>query len=127
MTSYTNRPRFLPFLNSFHQHSSLYRQLDFSNVVGNIKIPKQYIAFLTIEEISRGQIKLSKEDQIKGIKDAAIHSINSTEQIEAINTLSQYGNKAISSITEVIESSEDEKVKILGYKAIQKIKTHNLG
>jgi hypothetical protein len=41
--------------------------------------------------------------------------------------LSRYGNKAISSITEVIESSEDEKVKILGYKAIQKIKTHNLG
>ena len=49
------------------------------------------------------------------------------EQIEAINALAQYGNKAISSITEVIESSEHEKVKILGYKAIQKIKTHPLG
>ena len=56
-----------------------------------------------------------------------IREVQVIEQIEAINALAQYGNKAISSITKVIESSEHEKVKILGYKAIQKIKTHPLG
>jgi hypothetical protein len=70
---------------------------------------------------------LSEGDQLNRIKETAIHSVNSIEQIEAINALAQYGNKAISSITEVIESSEHEKVKILGYKSIQKIKTHPLG
>jgi len=70
---------------------------------------------------------LSEGDQLNRIKETAVHSVNSIEQIEAINALAQYGNKAISSITEVIESSEHDKVKILGYKAIQKIKTHPLG
>jgi len=69
---------------------------------------------------------MSEGDQIKKIKESAIHYVSSTDQIEAINALAQYGNKAISSITEVMESSNDDKVKILGYKAIQKIKTHAL-
>lgn len=67
---------------------------------------------------------MSEHDEIKRIKETAIHSLNSTEQIEAINALAQYGNRAILPITEIIESSVDDKVKTLGYKAIHKIKTH---
>jgi hypothetical protein len=52
--------------------------------------------------------------------------VDSTEQIKAINALAHHGNKAIQSITEVMESSGDDAVKLFGYKSIHKIKAHTL-
>ena len=65
---------------------------------------------------------MSEGDQLNRIKETAIHSVNSIEQIEAINALAQYGNKAISSITEVIESSEHEQVSYLDIKLFKRLK-----
>jgi hypothetical protein len=64
------------------------------------------------------------QDQINKIKEVAIHSIDSTEQRKAIDTLVPFGNKAISAITDIIDSNIDDQVKTYGYEAIQKIKTH---
>lgn len=70
--------------------------------------------------------RLSEYEEINGIMECAINSVDSTEQIKAINALAHHGNKAIRPITEVMESSVDDSVKLFGYKSIHKIRTHSL-
>ena len=70
--------------------------------------------------------KLSEYDEINRIKEGVTNSEDSIEQIKAIYALAHYGNKAIRPITEVMESSVDDAVKLFGYKSIHKIKAHSL-
>ena len=69
---------------------------------------------------------LSDENQLNKIKESAIASTESLEQIKAIDMLASYGNRAILPIIEVIESSNNDQVKKHGYTAIDEIKTHPL-
>ena len=69
---------------------------------------------------------MSEYDEINRIKECAINSVDSIEQIKAINALAHHGNKAIYPITEVMESSVDDAVKLFGCKSIHKIRADSL-
>jgi hypothetical protein len=66
---------------------------------------------------------LSNEKEINEIKEVAISSIDPEEHKQAINALSGYGNEGIIPITEIIDQSLDEEVRLHGYKTIERIKT----
>jgi HEAT repeat protein len=65
---------------------------------------------------------LSEEEQIRKLKEVAIYSSLVNVRKAAIDALAAYGERAIPAITEVVEYSVTEEVRVYGLQTIKKIK-----
>ena len=66
---------------------------------------------------------LSEDERIKKLKDVAKESTLVNVRKATIDALAAYGERAIPAITEVVESSITEEVKVHGLQTIERLRT----
>jgi HEAT repeat protein len=70
---------------------------------------------------------MSEEEQVKKLREVALSSTLVNVRKAAIDAIAAYGERAIPAITEVVNSSTTEEVRVHGLQTIKKIKEQSHG